>query len=66
MVGGGTQGFGWVGNGLASGTVHRPVFLSRGPVGMVFIEVNANLVCYKVNCVSLIETLAHREEGSVF
>ena len=38
MVGGGTQGFGWVSNGLASGNVHRPVMFSRGPVSMVCLS----------------------------
>ena len=38
MVGGGTQGFGWVRGGLNSGTVHRHVLLSRGPVRMVCLS----------------------------
>ena len=48
VVGGGTQGFVWVGYGVASGTVYRTVFLSRGPARMVWF-LRSTLTWYSVN-----------------
>ena len=38
VVGGGTNGIGWSGDGLASGTVYRPILLSYGPIKMAWFS----------------------------